>query len=96
MFLTRFQEFFFKGNKRFLIQLFFLKIMIFFCFHLNESVIILKNGRRKRHHYATGLTCRAFFFFSKLGEGNGKGGGEEETEASLKGLSTCVQRRAVI
>lgn len=35
-------------------------------------------------------------FFSKLGEGNGKGGGEEETEASLKGLSTCVQRRAVI
>lgn len=30
-------------------------------------------------------------FFSNLGEENGKGGGEE-TEALLKGLSTCEQR----
>lgn len=31
-------------------------------------------GERERHHCATGLTWRAFFF-SKLGEGNGKGEG---------------------
>lgn len=50
-------------------------------------------GERERHHYATGLTWRAFFF-SNLGEENGKGGGEE-TETLLKGLSTYVQRRTV-
>lgn len=53
-------------------------------------------GERERHHYATGLTCRAyFFFFQKLGEENGNEGGEGETEASPKGFSTRVQRRAV-
>lgn len=52
-------------------------------------------GERERHHCAMGLTCRAFFFFSKLGEENGNRGGEGETEASSKGFSTRVQRRAV-
>lgn len=55
-------------------------------------------GGRERHHYAimpqdshVGL----FFFFPKLGKENGNGKGEGKTEASSKGLSTCVQRRAV-